>query len=203
MADVSTLFFDIGGVLLTNGWDRHSRRAAIDELGLDWEEFQDRHDFVADAFETDAIDLDTYLERTVFYRSRPFTQDEMVDCMYRQSKRLGDTLDFVHELARSGEYVLATLNNESRAINEHRIDEFGLRDIFSVFVSSCYVGAKKPDEEIYRLALDLTQKTATECVFIDDRALNLECATSTGMRTIHFESAEQLEADLAAVGVTR
>ena len=195
MTDVTAVFFDVGGVLLTNGWDRRSRRATIEEFGLDWEEFRDRHEFVAHDFETGEIDIDAYLHRTVFYRQRAFTSEKFFATMKAQSIALPGSLEVVAELSASSLF-LATLNNESRELNEHRIEAFGLRRWFNVFLSSCYVGVKKPDRAIYRLAFQITQRPPQECLFIDDRPLNVECAIDEGMQGILFERADQLRSVL-------
>ena len=201
MADVTTLFWDIGGVILTNGWDRASRKLASQQFGLDWEEFQDRHELSFPAFEMAQLTLDQYLDRTVFYRPRPFSRDEVRAFMFAQSRELPESRAVVSQLARSGRFFLATLNNEPLELNQRRIEQFGLRNDFRVFFSSCYVGARKPDAAIYRLALEVTQRHPQECIFIDDRALNLECAGRLGMRTIHFQNAAQLQDELRRNGV--
>jgi putative hydrolase of the HAD superfamily len=202
VAEITTLFFDIGGVLATNGWDRHARRNCVESFELDWDEYQDRHEFVSDAFETGTMTIDGYLDRTVFYRDRDFTRQSFVDAMKGESRGDPAALDLVARLAKTGDYLLATLNNESRELNAHRVEAFGLRRYFSVFLTSGYLGMKKPDERIYRLALDITQRVPRECVFIDDRPLNLECAALLGMTGIHFRSVELLKTDLAELGIT-
>ena len=201
MPDVKVLLFDVGGVLLTNGWDREARRLACQRFDLDWEDFQDRHEFVAPDFETGKLTITEYLRRTVFYRERPFTEGEFIDFMKAQSEAMPESLALLADLAASGEYVLATLNNESRELNDHRIEAFGLREYFSVFMSSCYLGMKKPEEHIYRVAVDITQHRPEQCVFIDDRELNLECADQAGIRPVHFKNAEQLRISLRELGV--
>lgn len=201
MSDVKVLFFDVGGVLLTNGWDRDARRLACECFDLDWEDFQDRHDFVAPDFEMGRLTMEEYLHRTIFYRQQPFTEDEFVAFMKAQSAAMPDSLALLSDLASSGEYVLATLNNESRELNDHRIETFGLRRYFSMFMSSCYLGMRKPEEDIYRVAVDVTQHRPEECVFIDDRMLNLECAERAGIHPIHFSDADQLRASLNEFGV--
>ena len=201
MSDVRAIFFDVGGVLLTNGWDRFSRREACRHFDLDWEDFQDRHEFVADAFERGEMTLDTYLERTVFYRDRSFDRGAFVEFMRAQSQPKEDSLAVLAELSGSGRYLLATLNNESRELNEYRIERFGLRDHFSMFLSSCYLGARKPEPDIYRMAIDISQQSAEHCVFVDDRELNLECAVLAGMTPVHFDDAAGLRAKLGGVGV--
>ena len=201
MADVTTLFWDIGGVILTNGWDRASRKLASQQFGLDWEEYQDRHELSFPAFEMAQLTLDQYLDRTVFYRPRPFSRDEFRAFMFAQSRELPESRAVVSQLACSGRFFLATINNEPLELNQRRIEQFGLRNDFRVFFSSCYVGARKPDAAIYRLALEVTQRDPQECIFIDDRALNLECAGRLGMRTIHFQNAAQLQDELRRSGV--
>ena len=202
MVEITTLFFDVGGVLATNGWDRHARRNCVESFGLDWDEYQDRHEFVADAFETGAMTIDGYLDRTVFYRDRDFTRSSFIDAMKGESQAHPAALDLVKRLAKTGDYLLATLNNESRELNAHRVEAFGLRRYFSAFLTSGYLGVKKPDERMYRLALDITQREPKECVFVDDRFLNLECAALLGMTGIHFETVAQLETDMAGLGIS-
>ena len=201
MGDITTLFFDVGGVLLTNGWDRVSRRHCVESFGLDYEEFRDRHELIVDAFETGRMTLDGYLDRTVFYREREFSREAFREGMIGESQPFPDALAVVAELAASGRYSLATLNNESQELNQARIDRFGLHEYFSLFLSSGFLGVKKPDQAMYQLALLLTQRRPEECVFVDDRDLNLECAITEGMHTIHYSDAPALRAELAALGV--
>ena len=202
MPDVTALFWDVGGVILSNGWDRAARSAAAKKFGLDWEELQDRHDLASPAFETGKITLDAYLQRTVFYRKRNFTREEFTDFIFAQSSEFPESRAVLSGLAATGKYLLCTINNEPLELNERRIQQFQLRREFKAFFSSCYLGIRKPDEGIYRLALEVTQRHPEECLFIDDRELNLECARQLQMRTIHFQNAEQLRQDLAAYGVT-
>lgn len=202
MSEVSTLFWDNGGVILTNGWDRGARQKAVDNFHLDWAEFEDRHELVLNAFETGKMTLDEYLRRTVFYRNRSFTMEQFKPFVFGQSQPFPESLAFLGALARTRRYLLASLNNESREINEYRIDKFKLRDYFEAFFCSCYLGIRKPDPGIYALALQITQRGPKECVFIDDRGLNLECAREMGMHTIQFQSVSQLEEELAQLNVT-
>jgi putative hydrolase of the HAD superfamily len=202
MPDVTALFWDVGGVILSNGWDRPDRSKAAKRFGLDWEEFEDRHELASPAFETGEITLDTYLTRSVFYRKRDFTRDEFTNFIFSQSEELPESRAVLTDLATTGKYLLATLNNEGLELNEYRIETFQLRREFKAFFSSCYLGIRKPDEGSYRVALEVTQRRPEECLFIDDRELNLECALQLRMRTIHFQSAAQLRQDLAANGVT-
>lgn len=202
MSAIRAIFWDVGGVLLTNAWDRTQRTKALDHFHLDEEEFHDRHEMVVSSFERGKITLDEYLDRTVFYRTRPFTRDAFRDYMYSLSQPLPDVLGFAQALADSGKYFMGTINNESRELNYYRIEKYGLRKIFRLFISSCFVGFRKPERDIYRLALETTQIPAEQCCFIDDRELNLECAAKLGMQTIEMQQVEQLRGDLAKLGVT-
>ena len=201
MAEITTLFWDVGGVLLTNGWDREARRRATEQFHLNWEEFEDRHDLVVADFEKGLLTLDEYLRRTVFYRSRAFSQDDFKTSIFTQSQPLPEVLALVERLASSGKYLMATLNNESLELNLYRIEQFRLRDYFVAFFSSCFLGVKKPERGIYRLASQITQRALEECLFIDDRALNLECAQLLGMRTVHYQNPAQLRRELQEHGI--
>lgn len=201
MAEIEMLFWDNGGVILSNGWDRRSRRKAVEHFHLDWEDFADRHELMLNAFETGEATLDQYLQRTVFYRPRPFTIEEFKSLMFEQSQPFPESLDFLAQLARGRRCSMAALNNESREINEYRINQFRLRDYFESFFSSCYLGLRKPDPEIYRRVLAITQRKPESCVMIDDRDLNLECARELGMQTIQFQNVAQLRGDLARLGI--
>ncbi len=201
MGEITSLFWDVGGVLLTNGWDRTARQAAVKQFNLDWEDFQDRQEMVTARLETGRMTLEEYLERTIFYRSRSFTADEFKAFMFAQSQPKPETLSIVEPLARSGKYLMATLNNESVELNRYRIDTFQLRRYFTVFLSSCFLGVRKPDHAIYRLALQITQRAPEECLFIDDRALNLECAQMLGVRAIQYHNPTQLRDELERKGV--
>ena len=201
MAAIRALFWDVGGVLLSNAWDRHERAKAIAHFHLDPDEFQARHEMVVSSFERGKITLDEYLERTVFYRERPFTRDDFRDFMFSLSQPFPENLAFAQSLADSRRYFMSTINNESRELNDYRIDKFGLCKIFQLFVSSCFVGLRKPERDIYRLALEITKIPPQECCFIDDRALNLECAQQMGMHTIEMKGLDWLRAELAKLGV--
>ena len=201
MPQIRALFWDVGGVLLTNAWDREQRERALAQFNLDEEEFHDRHAMVVSSLERGKISLDEYLQRTIFYRARPFTPDAFKQYIVSLSKPQADVLEFARKLSASGKFLMATINNESTELNLYRINHFGLREIFTLFVSSCFVGLRKPEEGIYRLALAITQKSPEECCFIDDRALNLESARALGMHTIAMQTLADLQHKLDELGV--
>lgn len=202
MPKITATFWDVGGVLLSNAWDRSQRQRALESFGLDAAEFDDRHDMLVSSFERGKLSLQEYLERTIFYRPRSFTPQQFRQCMYSLSQADPDTLQIAQSLARSGKYLMATINNESTELNLYRIETFGLREIFDLFVSSCFVGLRKPEEGIYQLALEITQRPPEECCFVDDRALNLDGASRLGMHVVHMENAQQLGQDLEKLGIT-
>ena len=201
MPDIHTIFWDVGGVLLTNAWDHNERADALEHFHLDKKEFHARHEMVVSSFECGKITLDEYLDRTVFYQDHSFTRDEFRDYMFSLSKPLTDVLAYARALAASGKYFMGTINNESRELNLYRIEQFGLREVFRLFISSCFVGLRKPEAAIYQLAIEITQINPQECCFIDDRAENLECAATLGIHTIQMKTLEQLREDLGKFGV--
>ncbi|HEY8671717.1 MAG TPA: HAD-IA family hydrolase [Terriglobales bacterium] len=199
MAKVRALFWDVGGVLLTNAWDHQERDLAIGHFHLDKVEFESRHKEIADPFEEGKVSLEQYLKQTVFYELRSFGVEDFKRFMFSLSKPKSETLEVARGLA--GTYPMATINNESRELNQYRIETFGLRDYFDLFVSSCFVGIRKPDERIYRLAIDLTQHAVQECCFIDDREVNIDAARKVGMQAILLRNARQLRNDLRNLGI--
>lgn len=201
MEKITTLFWDVGGVLLSNGWDRVARRKAVEKFQLDWDEFEDRHELVVPAFEKGELSLEDYLGQTVFYCERSFTKQAFQEFMFAQSKPDSEALSLLDRVASSSTCVMAMMNNESLELNEYRIHEFGLRKFFSVFLSSCYLGLRKPEKTIYRMALQLTQRVPQETLLIDDRVLNVEAARRSLMNAVHFRNAAQCEKELRALGV--
>src|SRR5438876_2478994 len=117
MANITTLFWDVGGVLLTDGWDKSSRRKACEKFALDWQEFEDRHELVAAAFDRGQLTLEQYLDRTVFYRPRAFTQEDFKGFMFGVSRSQPERLAIVERLAQSGTYLLAALDDDARECN--------------------------------------------------------------------------------------
>jgi len=201
MPEITSLFWDIGGVLATNGWDHNSRLEAAQAFSFDWEEFRERHDLSFPAFDGGQITLGQYLDRTLFYRARDFTREEFTAFMFAQSKEFPDSRAVLDDAARTGRYYIASINNEPRELNQYRIEAFNLRKDFQAFFSSCYLHSRKPEEQIYRIALDVSQRAPERSVFIDDRPLNLENPRRLGMQVIHFQNAQQLRADLKALGI--
>ena len=202
MEEISTILWDVGGVLLTNGWDRTQREAVLAHFSLDESEFERRHAALDAAWERDELTADEYMRRTVFYEPRSFTPGEFLEAVRAESRLLEDSaIGILRGLSASEEYVLATVNNESRALNEYRIAKFDLLDEFDAFFSSCYLGLRKPDRKIYQLALDVLQRDPEETVFIDDRAENVAAAALLGIHGVRYEGSAALAGALERLGV--
>lgn len=202
MPAIRAIFWDVGGVLLTNAWDHTQRVQALERFHIDQKEFHDRHEMVVSSFERGKISLGEYLARTVFFRQRSFTREEFREYMLSLSEPIPGMLEFAQSLTTTGRYLMGTINNESRELNYFRMGKFGLRNIFRLFFTSCFVGLRKPDEGIYRLALETTQIAAAECCFIDDRSINVEAASQMGMRAIEMRTLDQLREELRSLGIS-
>ena len=202
MFPFDVILFDVGGVLLTNGWDHRERAAVVDQFQLDRAEFERRHAEANDAWERDAISATQYLEATVFYEPRSFGKDEFMAAIFAQSKALPDgALGILSELAASHKCMLGVLNNEAREPNEYRFQTFGLRDQVEVAFSSCYMGLRKPGAAIYSRALDILGTPGKRTLFIDDRAENAAAAATAGMQVICFTGADALRSNLQTLEV--
>ena len=199
---IDLVLFDIGGVLGSNGWDREQRAAAIEHFGIDPDDFQYRHEETVGALEAGQISLDEYLDVTVFCSERTFSREEFKAFMFAQSVPWAESIAVAREVAQSG-VRMATLNNESEELNRHRIERFGLGSIFPTFFSSCWLGVRKPTRRIYERVFGMTMAAPNRTVFVDDRLQNLNPAAALGVKTILFESAGQLRADLQAYGLVK
>jgi len=202
MLPFDAILFDVGGVLLTNGWDHRERAAVIAQFSLDLADFEKRHPQPNDAWERDVISLDEYLDATIFYEPRTFSRDDFFLAMCAQSNPLENgALGILKEIAASGKYAMGVLNNEARATNDYRFGRYGIRDCIDVAFSSCYVGLRKPGQAIYKRALDILGGPAERTLFIDDRAENAAAAAASGMTAIRFEGADKLRSQLEEHGV--
>jgi putative hydrolase of the HAD superfamily len=200
-AKITHLFTDIGGVLLTNGWDRHMRRDAAESFGLDLDDLNDRHKMSFDTYEEGKLNLDTYLNQVVFYRERSFSREDFKEFMFAQSKPKVEMINLVSGLKWQHRLKTAAISNEGRELTLYRIKKFDLTALFDYFVSSCFVHFRKPDEDIYRIALDISQADPARSVYIDDRALFVEIAQSLGLNGIHHTDFETTRNTLKDLGL--
>jgi len=202
MFPFDVILFDVGGVLLTNGWDHCERAHLMKHFHLDSEEFEARHRQANDPWERDVITAREYLDYTIFHEPRSFSHEDFLEALLAESVLLPDGgLGILEELAASGKWKLGCLNNEAREPNDYRLQTFGLRRYFDVAFSSCYVGLRKPQPVIYRRALDILGRPGERVLFIDDRKENAAAAAAAGMKAIRFEGAGQLRRELETLGV--
>jgi putative hydrolase of the HAD superfamily len=202
MSPFDVILFDVGGVLLTNGWDHVQRAAVLEQFHLDKAAFESRHAKPNDAWERGMITAREYLDATVFYEPRNFTHEDFLEALFAQSVLLPNgALPVLQDLSAGGKWVLGTLNNEAREPNEYRFQRFGLRAYFDVAFSSCFIGLRKPEPAMYKRALDVLGKPAERVLFIDDRAENVEAAQASGMSGLRFQGEDRLRQDLGALGV--
>jgi putative hydrolase of the HAD superfamily len=183
-ARVTALFLDVGGVMLTNGWDRKSREAAAKQFNLDLDELNDRHRMTFDTYESGKLSLDEYLQRSVFYTNRPFTPEQFRAFMFAQSIAYPEMIDLIKGLKARYGLKIAVVNNEGRELNEYRIRTFYLNEFVDFFISSCFVHFRKPDADIWKIALDIAQVPREEVVYIDDRAMFVQVAQGLGLKGI-------------------
>ena len=178
---VNTIFTDIGGVLLTNGWDRGCRRRAIELFKLDAEETEERHHLCFDTLEVGKITLDEYLDQVVFYKKQSFTRNKFRQFMYDQSKPLTDMIDLVKKLKKKYMLKVAVVSNEGRELAEYRIKQFKLNELADFFIVSSFVHFRKPDADIFRIALDTAQVNPKQVVYLEDRPMFVQVAHSLGI----------------------
>jgi putative hydrolase of the HAD superfamily len=190
LSEIKVVFMDIGGVLLNNGWGHESRQKAAEFFGLNYEEMNARHNFIYNVFEIGAISLDEYLDTLVFYCPRNFSKAEFAAFMYAQSVELPDMLAWAKSWKKTTELPVFALSNESREINAHRIATFGLRDLFDGFFSSCYLGVRKPNPQIFRTAMEIVQVAPYECIYFDDRTMFVDVAKKLGINAVQHQSFE-------------
>jgi putative hydrolase of the HAD superfamily len=199
---ISTLFLDIGGVLLTNGWDHTMRQRAAEGFGIDYEEMNERHHLTFDTYEEGKLTLDAYLKRVVFYRRRDFPPEDFKRYMFAQSKPFTETIDFMKQVARTHGLHVGAISNEGRELTTYRITKFGLRDLFSFFICSCFVHFRKPDADMYRMALDVGQAEPDQALYIDDRGMFIDEARALGMHGIHHTDLATTRSAMADLGLS-
>lgn len=199
---ITTLFLDIGGVLLTNGWDHNERMHAAGKFGLDYEEMNERHHLTFDTYEEGKLSLDEYLNRVVFYQERSFSREEFKAFMYAQSQPFPEMIELMHGLKTQHDLQVAAVSNEGRELTVYRVQQFRLGTFIDFFVSSCFVHYRKPDADMYRIALDIAQVRPEQVVYIDDRAMFVEVAQGLGIRGIIHKGYETTQKALEAMGLS-
>ncbi len=201
LRQINTLFLDIGGVLLTNGWDRKARQLAAATFNLDIEEMNERHHLTFDTYEEGRLRLDEYLERVIFYVKRPFSKNDFKEFMYAQSQPFPQMIDLIGEIKSRYGLKVAAVSNEGRELTEHRIKKFELDKTIDFFVSSCFVHFRKPDSEIYQVALDMAQVHPSQVIYVEDRALFVEIAQNLGFHCIQHKSVDATRDAFSSYGL--
>ncbi|MFB3887181.1 MAG: HAD family hydrolase [Thermodesulfobacteriota bacterium] len=197
----TALFLDVGGVLLTNGWDRSMRKRAAETFRLDPADMDERHHLTFDTYELGKLSLDEYLNRMVFYKERPFTREEFKAFMFAQSQPFPQMIDLVRNLKKAYGLKVAVVSNEGRELTAYRIQKFGLGEFVDFFIVSSFVHFRKPDSDIYRIALDVAQVPLEQVLYIEDRLMFVEVAQGMGIRGIHHTGFELMRESLASLGL--
>jgi len=200
-SDITTIFTDIGGVLLTNGWDRGCRKRAIDFFRLDSEETEERHHLTFDTYEVGKLTLDQYLARVIFYKRRSFTYEQFRQFMYNQSQPLAGTAGLLKRLKKKHRLKIAVISNEGRELAEYRIKTFKLNELADFFIVSSFVHFRKPDADIFRIALDTAQVRPKQVVYLEDRAMFVQVANGLGLHGVRHLDYKTTEEQLAGFGL--
>ncbi len=201
MTGITHLFTDLGGVLLTNGWDRGLRKVVAAHFGVDPAEMDERHHLTYDTYEAGKISLSEYLRRVIFWEPRDFTEPQVVDFMLEQARCFPEMIDLVKRVKEKNHLKVAVVSNEGRELTADRIQRFGLREFVDFFIVSSFVHLRKPDEEIFRVALDVAQAQPDAVVYLDDRHMFTEVAGRMGMRALWHQGYETTRAALAEMGL--
>jgi putative hydrolase of the HAD superfamily len=198
---VTTLFLDIGGVLLSNGWGHESRRLAAEFFKLDYEDMEERHHLTFVTYEEGKLTMKEYLDRLVFYRKRDFSPDQFKEFMFSQTTPYMKMIEFIRQLKEKNQLKIAVVNNEARELNEYRIKKFHLNQFVDFFISSCFVHFRKPDADIFRIALDIAQVSARQVVYIEDTQMFVDVARDLGIRSIRHKDYISTAVELASLGL--
>ena len=198
---VTTLFLDIGGVLLTNGWDHHARKRAATNFKMELAELEDRHRLTFETYEEGKLTLEEYLDLVVFYEKRPFNRAQFRLFMFAQSKPAPEMIELAARLKAKYGLKIAAVSNEGRELNDHRIQKFKLDKFVDCFISSCFFHIRKPDSDIFRLALDVVQAPARQVLYIENTPMFVQIAESLGIRSILHTDYGSTCAKLAFLGL--
>ena len=198
---ITTLFLDIGGVLLSDGWGHEFRHKAATHFNLDVPEMEARHKLFFVVYEEGRITLDEYLKEVVFYEKRRFTQDQFRDFMFAQTTPKPEMIDYCKKLKKKYGLQVAAVSNEARELNAYRIQKFHLKEVIDFFISSCYVHIRKPDAEIFKLALDIAHVQPEEVIYVDDVEIFTEVAAEMGIKSIHHVNEESTSNQIKAMGL--
>lgn len=196
------LYSDIGGVLGNNGWDGQLRRALCNRFGIEQEETERRHHLIFDSYERGYLSFDEYLTKVIFGLPREFTLEHVRDFTFNASTPWFENIEFFRRIRRMNQVGIALISNEGQGIADHRVKKFGLRDICDFMVISHFTGLRKPDPEIWKLALNLAQVKASESIYIDDREMFVDAAAELGFTAVHHTDLLITKQKLAELGIS-
>lgn len=198
---VTTLFLDIGGVMLSNGWGHESRQLAAEKFNLNFGELEERHHLTFVTYEEGKLTLKEYLNRVIFYQKRTFTHAQFQEFMFDQSTPYKEMIDFILKLKEQNRLKITVVNNEARELNEHRIKKFQLNQFVDFYISSCFVHFRKPDADIFRIALDIAQVPAEQVVYIENTQMFVDVARDLGIRSILHKDYLSTSRELTLMGL--
>lgn len=198
---IRALFLDVGGVMLTNGWDTKLRKRVAEHFQLDPADLESRHRMTFDTYECGKITFDVFLDRVVFYQPRPFTREDFKNYVFEQARPFADMIDLFKTLKAKHALKIAVLSNEGRELTVDRVARFNLKEFVDFFIVSSFVHLRKPDTDIYQMALDVSMFEPQEVVYIDDRLMFVEVATTLGIRSIQHTDFQSTKTKLAALGL--
>ncbi len=201
MHKITTLFLDIGSVLLTNGWDTASRKLASKKFNIDYEDFAERHGYLSSLYEEGKMTLNDYLDKAIFYEERSFSKTDFKNFIFSQSEPIPKMIELFKNLKSKYKLKIVSLNNEGLELSRYRVETFKLNDLFDFFVTSCFVNMRKPDENIYKLAMNLAYSKCEESLFIDDRYFNVETAANLGINAFQHKDYKTTREELARYGL--
>lgn len=195
ISDLKILFFDVGGILLSNGWGNESRKLAAEKFGLNFSDIEPLHNFIFNVYEIGSVTLDDYLDTVIFNQPRDFVRQDFKDFMFSRSVELPNMLQWLKDWKKDCGFRIISINNEGKELNDYRVQKFKLHQAFDAFISSCEVAMRKPDPGIFKLALGIAQASPDQCVYFDDRIMHVNTAQKLGIRAFHhtsFEATKQI-----------
>ena len=195
------LVLDIGGVLLINGWDHDARKLAAVNFNLNLEEMEDRHHLTFDTYEEGKLTMAEYLGQVVFYEERKFTPIQFQNFMFDQSHPYPEMIELIRLLKARYGLKIVVVNNEARELNEYRIQKFKLDKVADFFISSCFVHLRKPDADIFRLALDIAQTPSRKVIYIENTLMFVQIAEGLGIQSNPHTDYKSTCAKLSASGL--
>ena len=196
---IACLFVDVGGVLLTNGWDHHARRRAAKNFNLPWAEMEERHRLVFETHEEGKLTFEEYLGWVVFYQRRSFTRAQFRRFMFTQSKPYSKMIDLVAQLKIQYGLKIAVVSNESREVNAYRIRKFTDRFVDTLFPPASSTSASRCGN--LSVGAGYCPAPVQQVVYIENTPMFVQIAEGLGIRSILHTDYKSTCAKLASFGL--